>query len=97
MAHRRNKSRGGADDKPIPQSLKVVELLDIVPGHAGKPEVGEPIAIVTLSHAGDVETLMLSLPDVQRFAFDMLSVMAHHGDTFAQGILDQHFFPRGPQ
>lgn len=80
-----------SNDSPVRQTLKIVELLECVPGHATHPD-GPPITILTLGHLGEVEQpLLLTVEDTQKLVVDLLISLAHHGDDFAEGLLHKHF------
>lgn len=78
--------------KPIPQFLKVVNVLDVQPGRADAPEVGEPIAIITFEHDGEVEQpLMLRLRDVRSLTGLLLRTLAHFHDEKAQRLMEEFY------
>jgi hypothetical protein len=68
------------DDKPFARRLKVVTILDATPAYADKPEVGEPIAIVSTEHKGEMEEpMLLTMRDVQLLVSKLEAVMEFHG------------------
>src|SRR4051812_3642674 len=80
------------DDRPIPQYLKVVYLLDVQAGRADVPGTGEQIAILTFGHLAEVEQpVMVNMRDTHRLAVKLLAVLAHHGDETAMTVLQQHY------
>jgi hypothetical protein len=80
-------------DEPVPQRLKVVNVLDVCPGRARDPEVGQPIGILILAYKGETEQgLSFSMSDVRRLAIGFLQVMSHFDDSAARQCLD-HYFP----
>jgi hypothetical protein len=85
--------QSGEADDPIPQSLRVVEYIDCVPGRtAGRTE--RPIAIITLAHLGELDQpLMLDLCDARRLAEALTAVMTHFGENAATQR-DDECFPR---
>src|SRR5687767_12840040 len=79
------------DDATIRQKLKVVEVLECVPGNARTTD-GPPITILTLAYKGEVQqALLVSLRDTKKLVTDLLVALAHHGDAFAKDLLDEHF------
>jgi hypothetical protein len=77
------------DKKPI--YLKMVTLMDVVPGRADKPD-GEAISIITVEHKGEIERPMLfNLRDTKKLAVMLLAVLGHHGDEKAQKIISEYF------
>jgi len=79
-------------EEPSLQFLKVVTVLDVQPGRSDAPEIGDPIAIITLEHAGEVEQpLMLRLRDVHTLAGLLLRTLAHFNDEKAQRLMEEFY------
>ena len=70
--------------------LKVVQFLDCTPGNRKKAD-GDPILILTFAHQGEIEEpLMMTMPDAEVLWAKCTECLAHHGDEFAQYILDRY-------
>ncbi len=84
-----------SSDPPVRQRLKVVTLMDCVPGDADPVEgetEKEPITILLFSHLDEMEEpLMLSVADTETLMVKLLSSLAAHGDDFAEYLLDRYF------
>ena len=80
------------EDKPIPQVLKVMQLMDCTPGHVGDPVNGQEIAILSFAHLDEMEQpLMLDLKDTKNLAVFLLKVLSHHGDQTATRVLEEYY------
>jgi len=78
-----------------PLSLKEVNLLDVVPGRADAPGVGEQIAIISTECRDEIEQpFMLNMRDSQKLAVELMCILAHHGDETAKQVIAQHFTDR---
>jgi hypothetical protein len=79
------------DDKPIVQMLRVIELIDCVPGHA--PTVGgRPISMITFAHLGELEQpLALSFEDTKLLTTKLLESLAEHGHEPSRWLLKEYF------
>lgn len=64
-------------DKPIPQYLKVVTVLDAIPGRADTAGTGRPIVILTAEHAGEIEQMMFSLRDATLLSERLRAILEH--------------------
>ena len=75
-----------------PGAAEAVNVMDCGPGRADARDTGEPVALVTLEHAGEIDMpMMLRMRDTKRLAVGLLAVLAHHGDETALSALQQHF------
>ncbi len=73
-------------------SLKCVSLLHVAPGRADIPGVGEPIAMISMGHDGEVEQpMLLKLRDAKSLAVALLGVLSHFDDDVAARIIEEHF------
>lgn len=83
--------RKPSDDKPLVQMLRVIDLIDCVPGHA--PTVGgRPISMITFAHLGELEQpLALSFADTKLLATQLLESLAEHGHEPAGWLLKKYF------
>jgi hypothetical protein len=70
-------------------SIRVVDLLDVVPGN--RTDTGKPIIMVTVSRAGDIETIAFNLRDTARLAIHCIKTLAEFDVPLAKQILDEHF------
>src|SRR4051794_17930488 len=79
-----------ADDAdPVRQRLKVVHVMDCVPG---RTSLGQPITILTLGHNGEIEEpMMLDIPDTKRLVVDLLVSLREHGNDLAGDLIRTHF------
>lgn len=78
------------DDRPV--YLNVVTLLDCTPGRADQPGTGEPIAIITFEHKGEIQPpMMLVERDTKKLAVCLLNVLAHHDEPKAKEIMAKFF------
>lgn len=83
--------RQPSDDKPLVQMLRVIDLIDCVPGHA--PTVGgRPISMITFAHLGELEQpLALSFEDTKLLTTKLLESLAEHGHEPADWLLKEYF------
>ena len=74
----------------VKQRLKVVTVMDCVPGDTTDDDV--PITILTLAHDGEIEEpLCVSIEDTERLVVDLLISLASHDDEFARYLVDTYF------
>jgi hypothetical protein len=73
------------ESETVAQYMRVMHVLDCVPGYAGDPKKPEPpngyepIAILTMSYKNEVEQpIMLSMRDTQKLLTSLHGVLAHH-------------------
>ena len=79
------------EDEPVEQYLRVVQVLRCAPGYAKKPLQGEPIAIITCSHDGEVEQpLMLRMRDAKFLAYHLLLSLGFHEVELARDIVSSY-------
>ncbi len=78
------------ENRPLP--LRVMTLMDVIPGRADIPKTGEPISIITFSHRGEIEpSILLNVRDTKKMAVCMLAVLAHHEEPKAKEIMAKYF------
>jgi hypothetical protein len=70
-------------------NIRVVDLLDVVPGN--RTDTGKPIIMVTVSRADDIETIAFSLRDTARLAIHCIANLAEFDVPLAKQILEEHF------
>ncbi|HWE04320.1 MAG TPA: recombinase family protein [Tepidisphaeraceae bacterium] len=64
------------------ERTKVVHVLDVTPGHADAPGIGEPIALVTFGHDEQVEPpILLKLRDIRALTQGLLAVLKYHKES----------------
>jgi hypothetical protein len=95
MKRKRKGRRGRNPHGPIRKddadriSIRVVDLLDVVPGN--RTDTGKPIIMVTVSRADDIETIAFSLRDTARLAIHCIANLAEFDVPLAKQILEEHF------
>lgn len=84
-------------DEPVAQRLRIMNVLEVMPGRARDPEHGEPIGILTVVYRGEIEQgISFSMSDCRRLAIGFLQVMAHFDDDNALRCLEQYFPEKTP-
>lgn len=91
------KKRGGkiGPDAEPGLSLRVVTLMDCVPGNQKTPD-GPPISILTLASKDEIEPpMMLSFEDTKRLWVKCTESLASGNDEFAKYLLEQYLPANG--
>src|SRR5262245_607653 len=84
------------EDDPVRQMLRVVQLLDCVPGNAETPR-HEPISILTLGHMGEVEQpMLLTIDDSRSLMTKLLRSLTAHGDKNANAAMETYLQQNDP-
>jgi hypothetical protein len=80
-----NKGLGG-------QTMTIMTLLDLVPGHADDPDNGEAIGIMTVDHQAQIESFVVTLRDARTLIQRLVGMLAHHGCPVAEEMSQSYFF-----
>ncbi len=76
--------KGGADRI----NIRVVDLLDACAGN--RVTIGEPISMLTISHADGIEMIAFNLRDTKRLAIHSLATLAELDVPLAKQIIEEH-------
>jgi hypothetical protein len=77
------------DNPPKPELLKVVKIIECVPGHADRPDDSEDIAIIRLTHCGKPDhPLLITMKDTKKLVVELLKVLLYHGKPIPDELRD---------